>query len=159
MKKQIWMIPAAVLLLGVLLAVCLRQGGSAPSTAPLLPSAEAAQPADQAATGGTPADPAAPAQTDSDGTSQTATDFTQSAPAATAPMLPIDRNQDTAETEAHPKQPQTVEQSNSATAPEKEDPPSDGTHPLQAEPGEEPQTTAESGGQIVTPILPPDVFQ
>lgn len=150
MKKRIWIILGAVLLLGAVLFVCLGQKAPDEAAEPSLPAVEPDRPSGAGANNGDPADTAAPGPADPDGPAPGPKEPGASGSAETDPALPIDWNQVPPETE--------TAASGTPNAPGNGNGASDSPTPPQTEPGGEPQTPAETGGQVVIPILPPDIF-
>lgn len=146
MKKTIWMILGAALLLGIVLFFCLREENPDRQENPSLPSPEAGQWASQNAN---IPDPAA-----SGVVSPESTGF--SGPVETEPELPVDWNRDPSETTQGTEG--ETPASEAPTLPGVVNDPSAVPQPSQTVPDEETQNPEETGGHIVIPILPPDIF-
>lgn len=152
MKKKIWILFGGLVLIGVLLALCLSKHNDAAPDAPSLPALEQDQTPLSGNSGGeaqnsstVPADPAGePAQ--NNGTQQGGVPETD-------PSLPVDWNQGPAETKTEPDQtPQPTGPSGNPARPGGSSGTGDGPNPEQTLDPE------ETGGQIIDPILPPDIF-
>lgn len=148
MKKSIWIIPGAALLLGIILFFCLREENPDRPENPSLPSPEAGQWSNENAYSPEPAA--------SGGVSPESTDAGFSGPVETEPELPVDWNRDPSETNQSTEG--KTPASEATTLPGSENDSSAVPQPSQTEPGEETQSPEETGGHIVIPILPPDIF-
>ena len=103
-----------------------------------------------------PSDNGASWTVDSNGILPESGDMGGSGAAETEPAIPIDWNQDPSETKQNPEaMPRTSE---TPIVSGKEDNPHESSQPSRTEPGEETQDPEETGGEIVIPILPPDIF-
>lgn len=145
MKKTIWIIAAAALLLaGLVLLLCTGRGNEPDPTGPVLPSTEQNQsPVQQ------------PNQTDSPEPGAAEPRASDPASAETKPDMPVDWNGEPSGTEPGKEgQSQPAGQPGSSEA---GNPSPASTDPRQTEPEGE-SSAGETGGQVVNPILPPDIF-
>lgn len=158
MKKKLWIILGAALLLGVVLFLCFRQGSPAAVGKPTLPSIEGDQsPMHSPDPPGNAEDTAAsslPEEGDPARTGETR----QSDPDSTDAELPVDWNQTPSASK-----PGGVAGSGSETPPvpastETGESPFVEPNPTKTESEEETKLPEETGGQVVIPILPPDIF-
>ena len=156
MKKTFWIILGAALLTGIILFVCLRQEASDLPADPSLPSLMPEQGTAQNVNPNNPAENGASGEVGPNGVPPETGDQGSSGPAETEPAIPIDWNQKPSESKQNTEErPRTSE---TPTVPGAQTDPPEKTEPSQTEPGEETREPEESSGQIVIPILPPDIF-
>lgn len=157
MKKTIWALLGAAVLLGTLLFFLLRENAPNGQANPLLPPVQPVPSSVRSANHNLAAESGAAIPEDSD--SLEPTDAEPHSVPVTEPELPVDWNSASSETEPNPEgRPQASEQPEAPILPQQTVHPSDGASPSQTETGKEKESTEKPDGQIVIPILPPDIF-
>ena len=158
MKKRIWILLAGVLLLGVVIFLCLFPSHSPDAADPSLPSiTQGLSPSRVPDADGTGAsEPSLPI--DANPSSAETREADQSGSSQTEAELPVDWNRDPTRdpTEAEPTDDSSAQASDAPGASSALE--SSSTPGIPSDSGEEPEIPVETGGQIVDPILPPDIF-
>ena len=158
LKKKYWIILGAILLPGSLLFLCLPKENTAAPYDSMLPSISRDQtPSDLSNISGTAEGQASVPQDHNRISSETA-DPAQTGSVVSEPEMPIDWNREPTETGTKPElppDPSTL--SRTPDSSEKAGNSNDDANAVQTEP-EETKSPSETGGHVIIPILPPDLF-